>query len=277
MLQSINFRSDRRELADEIRTPINQINLITKFAASHPEKRYNFSAVGVDISIQDIEVQVRRFVKSTGATNTAIEFSSILDFQNFDAFPRYLNYPVTDFETFNQLIKLKASDIYIDGPLAFSAGAIGTIPEDTLPYIRVSPTVSPNASLYRPDITNFFLRPEDVDLYDETLKHHLIIDFKLPAKDKDKEDTLFDIYKRKYFGYDLFYLVPGITGNNILIPPDFARTRLNCGCRCKIGELSSTISQCHYCHTAQAMATSTAKYLDIEQKLKEKGLSEIEI
>lgn len=272
MLQSINFRSDRRELADEIRTPINHINLITKFASEHPEKRYNFSAVGVDISIQDIEVQVQRFVESTGATNTAVEFSSILDFQNFEAFPRYLNYPVTDFETFNQLIKLKASDIYIDGPLAFSIGAIGTIPEDILPYIRVSPTVSPNASLYRPDITNFFLRPEDVELYDTTLKGHLIIDFRLPTKEREKEDVLFDIYKRGYFSYNLSSLVPGIFVDNLFIPPNFAQVRLNCGCRCKIGELSSAIPQCHFCQTATSMAASTAKFLDAERKIKEKGI-----
>ena len=274
MLQSINFRSERKELADEIKIPINQINLITKFAALHPEKRYNFQAIE-GIPIQDIEVQTRRFIETIGAANVVIEFSSILDFQNFESYPRYLNFPVTEFETFNALVKAKASDIYIDGPAAFNINEIGTIPVENLPYIRISPTISPNASLARPDITNFFLRPEDASLYDSILHGHLILDFKLPEKDKEKEDTLFDIYKRGYFNYNLHYLVPGVFCENTLLPPEFGKRRSECGGRCKIGELSKLIPQCHYCQSALAMATSTSKYLNVNKKLKEKGIPEI--
>lgn len=61
--------------------------------------------------------------------------------------------------------------------------------------------------------------------------------------DIDKEDSLYSIYNRGTFNYDINYLIAGLPQiNNLLIGKDFAQSRLNCKQVCKIPNRS-----CHIC------------------------------
>lgn len=104
---------------------------------------------------------------------------------------------------------------------------------------RISPIISPNASLAAGKPNNFFVRPEDLRFYSPIVD---IIDFKEP--NQDKEDALFTIYKRGTFNYSLKDLIPNFPYdiNNIYFTDEFVSHRLNCGQRCK--EPKST---CHLC------------------------------
>ena len=63
---------------------------------------------------------------------------------------------------------------------------------------------------------------------------------------QDKEDTLFNIYKRGTFYYNLNDLLEGCKFSvlNPFIKPEFGQSRLNCGQRCLIPGHS-----CHLCAT----------------------------
>lgn len=122
--------------------------------------------------------------------------------------------------------------------------------------IRVSPTVSPNAALGSSDVTSFFIRPEDLSLYENAIN---IIDFKVT--DQDKEDTLFKIYKRGSFLFDLSQLIENLNQKtpNKFIPQGFGKYRLDCGQRCKIPGRS-----CHLCQTELSYTNTMMKYFEQE-------------
>lgn len=168
---------------------------------------------------------------------------------------RYLRFPVTDWETFQELREAEVSDIYIDGPLGFQMDLLEKYKGDI--KIRVSPTISPNASLSaerKP--TSFFIRPEDLSLYSAID----IIDFSQPSK--DKEDTLFSIYTRGSFSYDINLLIDGLPSrNNLLFKEEFGKTRLNCKQKCNIPG-----HHCHYCDTYFSVASRLNEFAQLSKK-----------
>ena len=98
---------------------------------------------------------------------------------------------------FNNLKNIGVSDIYIDGALGFQMEKIGKAKGKI--KIRVTPHMSPNAQWSSSDNENsFYIRPEDIDNYS---KYVDILDFR--DNSKDTEETLFNIYKRKIFHFDL--------------------------------------------------------------------------
>lgn len=152
----------------------------------------------------------------------------------------FLKYPVSDWETFYYLRELEVSDIYIDGQLGFQIKKLGEGKGNI--KIRVSPTISPNASIAtRKPISSFYIRPEDLSLYKDVID---VIDFKVQTQ--DLEDTLFSIYKRGSFIYNIDALIKDLPQgiNNLLFKEEFAKHRLNCGQKCKIPGYS-----CHHCET----------------------------
>lgn len=234
-LFSVGFKSPRKELADEIRCPYNQLNRIYDFIKSHPEKRYLLELPDDDSLKYDKLIQqlsyLENYTISTGKISLLI---SLLD-SNYNAF---LKYPVADWETFSDLQRLGVSDIYIDGPLGFQTKTLTKGKGTT--KIRVSPTISPNSLTISPQ--SFYIRPEDLHLYADSID---VIDFKVTGV--DKETALFDIYSRESCIYNIDQLINGLPSNvkNSLIPEKFAQKRLNCGQRCKV----PSSSNCGFCNT----------------------------
>lgn len=102
-----------------------------------------------------------------------------------------------------------------------------SITKDTI--IRMTPQMSSNIMTHiesRHNAYSAFIRPEDVKAYEGFID---ILDFKI--NNKDMEKTLFNIYKREYFNYNLKELIKQLNidyVNNTLIPKRFAERRLNC-------------------------------------------------
>lgn len=236
---SVNYQSKHIARADEIRCPYNQLGSIYKFMLNNQDKRYNIILTNVDSkdfkkAIEQIEVVKNKVADYTIQCDSIAQLDSLIS-SGYNAF---LSFPVSDWETFSDLIDLGVSDIYIDGPLGFSINALSLKRGKTL--IRVSPTVSPNASFSSNKASSFFIRPEDIILYNNVID---IIDFK--ETKQEKEDALYTIYKRGTFNYDINVLVAGLPNvNNLMFTLEFAETRLNCRQRCKIPGYA-----CHYCPT----------------------------
>ena len=68
----------------------------------------------------------------------------------------FLDFPVTDWETFNQLRDLGVSDIWVDGALCFQLDRLAKAKKDV--RLRVSPQISLNN--ITPNPTSFFIRPD---------------------------------------------------------------------------------------------------------------------
>lgn len=231
MIFSINYRSANKLTAQEIRCPYNQLGLIFDFIKENPQKRVNI-IIKDDINETELTRALEQieYIREV-AKDYTIECGHVKVLYTLisKGYKTYLRFPVSDWETFYQLIKLGVSDIYIDGPLCFNMDKIELAKGNTL--IRVSPTISPNASLTERDVTSFFIRPEDLELYKNMID---VIDFH--ELEQEKEDALYSIYNRRSFNYKLNDLIKGLNEdmNNLLIQSDFAKERRNCGQRCKI-------------------------------------------
>lgn len=255
MLFSLNYKSSLKQQADEIRCPINQLGSIFNFIKDNPDKRYNIiiadsSSIDTTKLVEQVE-----FVKRV-ADDYTIECGDIALVRSLinGGFNAYLRFPVPEWETFSNLKDIGVSDIYIDGPIGFQCDALKKAHNNI--KIRVSPTVSANGSLgIGSNIESFFIRPEDLHLYSDVID---IIDFKVI--DPEKENALFNIYKRGTFNFNLEDLVEHLNVRvpNLFIKTSFGQDRLNCGMRC----VDPSRGQCHLCDTEIFLTNTLYKYIE---------------
>ena len=260
MLFSVNYHSKYLNDADEIKCPYNQLRQLYDHMRQFPNKRYVVvysEEQNTQVLIQQIDI-LKDIVK-----NYTIECSSIIELKALlhAGYPAYLKYYICDWETVQSLIALGVSDIYIDSSIAFQMKNIKKLCSANNVKIRVSPTVSPNASLLGLQPNSFFIRPEDMDLYEKYID---VIDFKMV--EQDKEDTLFQIYKRGTFYYNLNELLDNCKFSvlNPFIKPEFGQARLNCGQKCLIPGHS-----CHLCETQVQLTNLVYSYFKDRQKEQE--------
>lgn len=251
MLYSVSYLSPHKQEADEIKCPYNQLGLIFPFMQEFPAKRINIIANST-ANLDKLYEQINLVKEATQNYTIECGDPSLLQIMLNKGYHAYLATPVTDWETFLILKRLGVSDIYIDGPLGFSMNKIARGKEDV--KIRVSPSVSPNTVLSaESNLTSFFIRPEDLDLYDDYVD---VIDFQTAKL--EKENKLFDIYKRKSFMFDLSLLIDNLNDsiNNLYVTNDFGLERLNCHQICKIpGRF------CPFCETHVKFTETIANYL----------------
>lgn len=234
MLFSLDYHSKEKDFADEIRCPCTQLGLLFNYIKDHPEKRYLIIA---NTTIEKVKEQIDLLKAVTD--NYTIQCNSYESFVSFltDGYNAFVNYPINDWENFNDLIDWGASDIYIDGSIAFSIDKIASVKKSA--KIRIFPTESLNSPFSKGYKTSsFFVRPEDLSMYEEVVD---IIEFK---GNKEKEDILFKVYKRGSFIADIDQLIPNLPKeiSNLAIGEEFAQERLNCGQRCKMPG-----NFCRYC------------------------------
>jgi hypothetical protein len=215
------------------------LGTLIKFIKDNPKKRY--------VIVLDKKADMNKAVEQTELVATIAEDYTIqcetlnqlfeLRERRYNAF---ITHAITTWEEFHSFQELGVTDIYIDSPLTFQCEALRRGKENA--KIRVSPTISPNGAISaNRTITSFFIRPEDLSIYEGAID---IIDFKV--LNQDQEDALFDIYTRGSFIYGINELIPGLqlNVNNVLFDGKFGETRSNCGQKCLIPGHS-----CHYCKT----------------------------
>lgn len=258
MLFSVFYKSAHLAEADEIRCPYNQLGQIYDFIKEHPEKRYVIDVYRID-SVDVLLKQLEYVIAVVGDNYTVccgnIGIYNIVK-KNNENYNAYINFPVVDWETFNLIKNYGVTDIYIDGPIGFDMETIAKKKDNV--KIRVSPTRSPNSAIFKHRSENsFYIRPEDIsnpvyDIID-------VIDFQID--NQEKEDVLFNIYKRESFSFDIDNLVsglrPGVSNIRLEAFGDFAERRANCKQRCQ------STGNCHYCQTVFLLAE---KLFDLTKK-----------
>ena len=248
MLYSLDYHTKYKQEADELRAPWNQGGQLKEYLSQ--EKRFLIT----DITNSNLSDAIKELDKIKDAYNYTVscgDLSVLLTLLD-EGYNAFLRYPITDWESYQNLAAAGVSDIYIDGPLAFNCKNIAASKGDI--KIRVSPQVSANASLLPLDVTanTFFIRPEDLKIYEDAID---IIDFK--EKDQQKEDTLFKIYKRGTWPGDLRDLIGTVHESvpNPFLKPEFGQSRYNCGQICKIPGRS-----CHLCQTQFSLTNLVVDY-----------------
>ena len=253
MLFSIDYRSSLKQEADEIRCPYNQLGLEFKFMQEHPEKRY-IVLVHEELTDERFEKAVEQVecVKEVTA-NYSIECDNLTIFKKFKdlGYNCYLSFPVADWETFQELKTLGVTDIYIDGSLGFQVDRLKKAKDNIC--LRTAPHISPNHLDEAPAANFFFIRPENLELYEG------VFDITFFIGELPREEALFNIYKRGSFSYGLERVIPQLNQEvpNPFLRPEFGEHRLNCGQKCKIPGYV-----CHLCNTEVHLTSTVVNYFN---------------
>jgi hypothetical protein len=160
------------------------------------------------------------------------------------------------------LLAQGVSDIYITEYLAFHLTEIRQMAEGVniriYPNVAQAPAICEAFSPEGEDIKKFFIRPEDLDQYEDYVD---VIEFFGPL---DKQDVLMDIYKDGYWMGGLDELIMGFRDeiNCMNLMPDFGFYRLACGHRCDL-------EKCNYCDISKSLAAELKEkniYIKKERK-----------
>lgn len=176
-----------------------------------------------------------------------IDFIYFKSFNLKDAKFMYAD-PASSFTTLNEYILDGVSEIYISGEIAFSLKDVTRALKDTNIKIRAMADIAQGTP---GDIRSFFIRPEDVPIYDQYIS---TIEF----WQYDKEDTLFEIYHDdKVWNDDINFIICGLNFDSPIINSllfCFGKERCNCDKRCMRGW------NCNFCNSIKELAKYEDKH-----------------
>ena len=136
-------------------------------------------------------------------------------------------------DKFTGLISQNVSDIYITDELAFELDKVAEIAHKNNIKVRIYPNIAQSRWDKLSDILKFFIRPEDIEMYEPYVD---VCEF---YGDKAQQiDTYYKIYQedKKWFG-DLQEIIIGLDSkiDSRYIIPRFAEKRIKCGKDCLKG------------------------------------------
>lgn len=157
---------------------------------------------------------------------------------------------VDDWDTFIGLLQYGVSDVYIVENLGFELDKVAAAAQNYNVQIRAYPNVAQSKFTDIKPLKKFFVRPEDVDVYDKYID---IFEF----FDVDKKlDTYYEIYAidKKWFG-QLNEIIVDFDSDidNKYIIPKFAEKRVKCNKQCLKG------SNCNRCDEIEKLAGTFEK------------------
>ena len=165
----------------------------------------------------------------------------------------YWAYPVSTFYELRGLLDLGVTQVLLDAPLYFDLPTVKEICGEDVSIRLIANKCFNNYMEHEDGICGTYIRPEDVDKYEEYVDH---IEF--AADDLRQERTLLHIYREQYWPGNLNLLLTNLKYNvdNRGFPADFADKRIKCAHRCQRTGL------CHYCITQMKYINTVQENID---------------
>lgn len=179
-------------------------------------------------------------------SNVAIRLSELTDeiysdLQKIDL-PFFLNKVIVEWEGFETTTNLGVSDIYIGGQLGFELSDVARAAVRKQVRIRIHPNVAQSMYKETDPLKTFFVRPEDIDLYNR--RFISTFEFYFPEEVDLNWDVLYKAYAidKKWNG-PLKEIIIGLDSdiNNMTISNRWTAQRLDCHRKCFKG------SSCNVC------------------------------
>ena len=160
--------------------------------------------------------------------------------------PHYYNEIITTWDRFQGFLTLNITDIFISGDLSFNIKIVSEKAKKYGKKLRCYCNIAQSGWLEGSSLKTFFIRPEDIELYDDYIDSmEFFID---DLKDHVKINAIYEIYtKNQYWFGKLKEIIHGYNGeqDSRLIIAKFGEQRLNCGRRCL--QASPYSSSCKIC------------------------------
>ena len=244
MKYCINY-SNKSHIIDKvdeilIRYDKNKIlELFTQFIPAHLNQRVIVQLIEED-NIDTIVNNLKKII-SIYNENKDIKFDIQLPFYNQKFIEElkdtnlkyFFKAAANSWDKFTGLISQNVSDIYITDELAFELDKVAEIAHKNNIKVRIYPNVAQSRWDKLSDILKFFIRPEDIEIYEPYID---VCEF---YGDKAQQiDTYYKIYQedKKWFG-DLQEIIIGLDSkiDSRYIIPRFAEKRIKCGKDCLKG------------------------------------------
>jgi hypothetical protein len=197
------------------------------------------------------------FYETIIASKINTSFSFLLKYNNYSQqickklyekkIPFFFDIKVNSWDILYGLLDLHASEIYVCEELAFELEKVSKIIRGNGAKVRIYPNICQSTWASSPALKQFFIRPEDVDLYEPYVD---TLEFWGTKKDYN---VLYETYaiKKRWYGY-LNEVIVGLVSDidNRCIAPGFGKVRLHCNKKCLKGE------HCSLCETIEQLANN---------------------
>ena len=165
---------------------------------------------------------------------------------NENELPHYYNEIITTWDKFQGYLTLNITDIFISGDIAFNIKIASEKAKKNGKKLRCYCNIVQSGWLEGNSLKTFFIRPEDIELYNNYIDSmEFFID---DLKDSVKVNVVYEIYVKNQFWFGkLKEIIHGYNGeeDSRLIIAKFGEQRLNCGRRCL--QCSPYSSCCQIC------------------------------
>lgn len=229
---------------DELNIDVKRTDLM-ELVVLHPQQRINicirdeedfiehqqkyiklFNTIVTDFPENDFALKLRDY-----KDNKVKEILNIIK-ENENKFKFFFETFIKDWDTLMGYIELHPSDIYIVENLGFEIERIAKLLHSKGIKVRAFPNVAQSSWKDTPALRKFFIRPEDINLYEKYID---VIEF----FNEENVSTYYKIYAidKKWFG-KLNEIILDFNDNEIdnrCILSNFAERRINCGKRCYKG------------------------------------------
>lgn len=155
--------------------------------------------------------------------------------------PFFTGYLVTSFDQLHYLCAQGVSDVYLGEDICFDLRRAKAVASSYGVQLRVFPNVAQASVRTSPALKKFFIRPEDVSIYEDVID---TFEFWGPL---DRQAVLYKIYsKERWFG-DLQALILDfdMSFDSRRVLPSFASIRKTCGRKCMKSEPCSICDTIH--------------------------------
>ena len=251
---AIPFMRNFKYLNEDIQLNINykpEIKELDNFIGEYKNHRVNLiikdfnSAIDLDI----IKTLVEKYQDSEIIVCLPIYTVDLEEIFNENNIKHYYNELVTSWDKFQGFLSLNVTDIFVAEEILFSAETLSFNAKQHNKKLRAFCNVCQSSWDKTPSIKTFFVRPEDLFLYNDIID---TFEFYVDEKDYVKMNTLYEIYtkNKKWYG-KLSEIIVGYEGkeDSRFIIPNFGNKRLNCGKKCMYGIKPS----CHICDRVQEL------------------------
>ena len=158
--------------------------------------------------------------------------------------PYFVNKVFLDWEGFYLAVENGVSDVYIGGQLGFELADVARAAAKAQVRIRIYPNVAQSLYSDTDPLKTFFIRPEDVDLYNR--RYVSTFEFYFPEKLDLNWDVLYRAYAiNKKWNGPLNEIILGLDSdiNNTTISPRWGMQRMDCHRRCLKGSSCTICKQ----------------------------------
>ena len=177
--------------------------------------------------------------------------------------PFYFSHMITDWDEYLGYLSLGVSDVFISGFLGFDIKRVARIAKLYGENVQVRCIANVCQCSWNEfnGVKSFFIRPEDIDLYDEYVD---IIEF---YDSIDIQNVLYDVYfHTKEWNGDLREIIKGLSTkvNSYYVLDPFGERRLDCRKKCLRGD------NCKTCNVTLSLAESleNSEHFEVFKKVR---------